>query len=64
MHHRPITHLLTVLLDLLICAAVLQYVDEDETLIRFAMACRRNGQQLGLTGIKKPRSGSVRPRGR
>eukprot|EP00775_Hariotina_reticulata_P013674 gene13674-13796_t len=40
------------------------YVDEDETLIRFAMACRRNGQQLGLASIKKPRSGSVRPRGR
>jgi hypothetical protein len=41
---------------------VLQYVDEDETLIRFAIACRRNGQRMGL-GVKKPRTGSVKPRG-
>lgn len=39
-------------------------VDEDETLIRFAIACRRNGQRLALSGVKKPRAGSVRPRGR
>jgi hypothetical protein len=39
-----------------------QYVDEDETLIKFAMACRRNGQRMGL-GAKKPRTGSVKPRG-
>ncbi|KAF8072940.1 hypothetical protein HT031_000600 [Scenedesmus sp. PABB004] len=39
------------------------YVDEDETLIKFAMACRRNGQRLGLAGIgKKPRTGSVKPK--
>ncbi|WIA29160.1 hypothetical protein OEZ86_011671 [Tetradesmus obliquus] len=38
------------------------YVDEDETLIKFAMACRRNGQRMGL-GVKKPRTGSVKPRG-
>eukprot|EP00879_Flechtneria_rotunda_P002416 GHRR01002613.1.p1 GENE.GHRR01002613.1~~GHRR01002613.1.p1 ORF type:complete len:130 (+),score=24.63 GHRR01002613.1:196-585(+) len=41
------------------------YVDEDETLIKFAMACRRNGQRLGLGSIaKKPRTGSAKPRGR
>lgn len=39
-------------------------VDEDEILIRFALACRRNGQRLGLNGVKKPRSGSVKPRAR
>lgn len=38
------------------------YVDEDETLIRFAIACRRNGQRMGL-GVKKSRTGSVKPRG-
>lgn len=43
---------------------LLQAVDEDETLIRFAIACRRNGQRLALSGAKKPRAGSVRPRGR
>jgi hypothetical protein len=41
-----------------------QNVDEDEILIRFALACRRNGQRLGLNGVKKPRSGSVKPRAR
>eukprot|EP00878_Enallax_costatus_P002363 GHUV01002539.1.p1 GENE.GHUV01002539.1~~GHUV01002539.1.p1 ORF type:complete len:136 (+),score=7.06 GHUV01002539.1:265-672(+) len=40
------------------------YVDEDETLIKFAMACRRNGQRMGYGVSKKPRNGSVRPRGR
>ena len=30
-----------------------QCVDEDETLIRFAMACRRNGQRVALTGVAK-----------
>lgn len=39
-------------------------VDEDEILIRFALACRRNGQRSGLNGVKKPRAGSVKPRGR
>jgi hypothetical protein len=42
-----------------------QAVDEDETLIRFAIACRRNGQRLALNGVKKARASSVsRPRAR
>lgn len=45
-------------------AAAVQYVDEDETLIRFALACRRNGQRLGLSGAAKKPRGAVRPRGR
>jgi hypothetical protein len=52
-------------LCLLLLSAELQNVDEDEILIRFALACRRNGQRLGLNGgVKKPRAGSVKPRGR
>lgn len=45
-------------------APPMQNVDEDEILIRFALACRRNGQRSGLNGVKKPRAGSVKPRGR
>jgi hypothetical protein len=50
---------------LLLLFGELQNVDEDEILIRFALACRRNGQRLGLNGgVKKARAGSVKPRGR
>jgi hypothetical protein len=56
-----ITSAAAVLLPAALPACVTQYVDEDETLIKFAMACRRNGQRMGL-GVKKPRTGSVKPR--